>query len=127
MSNVQLNTKISLLNKYIQVNFMKDHGKSTHDDELIKDILEAVVEDLKSFDKTKAKSQQYSLQPIINELKSLKAENSKSRSKMNYILEDIKSLLEDEGKGEDETSQSAGGGLDSIIRNLEGIEASQIK
>ena len=104
---------------------MKDHGKSTHDDELIKDILEAVVEDLKSFDKTKTKSQQYSLQSIINELKSLKDENSRSRSKMNYILEDIKSLLEGESEGE--TSQPAGGGLDSIIRNLEGIEASQNK
>ncbi len=96
---------------------MKDHGKSTHDDLLIMDILEAIVEDLKSFEKAKSKSRQNSLQPIINELKSIKDENSRSQSKMNAFLEDLRSIQESEG--------SSSGNLDSVINNLEQMEAGQ--
>ena len=119
MNNVHLSTKVSLINKYIQLNVMKDRGKSTHDDVLIKDILETIVEDLNSHEKSKSKAQQNSLQPIINELKSLKDENSRSRSKIYSFLEELKSLQE--------TEEKPMADLNSIISNLEGMEASQAK
>lgn len=88
---IPVNVKTSLLNKYAQVNAMKDHGKAEHNDYLIKDILEEMVEDLKKLYETPSRPQ-IPLAPIIQKFKSYDDGQSAPPADLDALIEQLQSL-----------------------------------
>ena len=115
MSDVPLNSKISIINKYIQLNNLKAHGKSEHEDFLVNHILESIINDLKTVHETPTKPK-ISLQPVIQELKTLHEDRSSSKNNLEPIIEDLKKLHE--------IQLNPPASLESIIKNLETLDES---
>ncbi len=91
--SLPLNSKITLINKYIQVNNMKDRGRAEHDDFLVKDLLTSVIDDLKKFHQPSDETH-LDLGPVVQDLKTLKESQSNPEVSLTSIVDDLQKLIE---------------------------------
>jgi len=91
--SLPLMSKITLLNKYIQVNNMKDHGKAEHDGHLVKDLLESIVTDLKAFEEP-ADEPGIDLTQVIQELKTLHENQSSPEVSLTPVVNALQKIIE---------------------------------
>jgi len=114
MNNILLSTKVSLINNYIQSNYLKNRGKSEHDDTLVTEILTAIKEDLETLE-SKKNTKRIPLDSVLNDLKQFKEEQSKFS--LSSVISNLQEIQEKQSNPENN--------LDSIIGTLESIHRSE--
>ena len=114
MNEILLSTKVSLINNYIQSNYLKSRGKSEHDDTLVSDILNAIKDDLETLE-SKKNTKRIPLDSVLNELKLFKEEQSKFS--LASVISNLQEIQEKQSNPENN--------LDSIIGTLESIHRSE--
>jgi len=112
MTYVSVESKISLINKYIQLNFLKSGGKSMHEDMAENDIFASIIDDLKAFNK-KPEQIKISLEPTIEALKEFQNNQTDTQKQMDSLTEFLQSFREEQENQVD---------LDSIIKDLESFD-----
>ncbi len=95
MAYIPIKSKIALINKYIQLSFLKSSGKSMHKDVSELDLFTAIIEDLKAFDE-KPEEEKISLKPTIKALKEYEYNQSAALKQINSLSESLESLREDQ-------------------------------
>ena len=112
MAAIPLHVKITLLNNYIQANYLKSRGKAKHDDWLISEILESVKSDLEELSKTKEQQPgTISLELVLRDLKHFKDKEAGFKSEIESAVDQITSALDSQKEPEQN--------LDSVIKSLE--------
>ena len=91
--SLPLSSKVSLINKYIQVNNMKDRGKAEHDGLLVKNLLESIIEDLKVLHEPSDETP-IDLNPIIQDLKTLNESQSNPQVSLTTLAADLQKFIE---------------------------------
>lgn len=114
MNDMNLSTKVSLINNYIQSNYLKSRGKSEHDETLVSDILNAIKEDLETLE-TKKNTKRIPLDSVLNDLRLFKEEQSKFN--LSSVITNLQEIQEIQTNPENN--------LDSIISTLESIHRSE--
>lgn len=112
MEYIPLESKIALINKYIQLNMFKPKDKSTLDDISENDIFTAIREDLKAHNETPEETK-VSLTPTIQALKDLQISQVSSQKQLDTLTETLQSFREEQPE------QST---LNEIIKELESFE-----
>ena len=112
MDYIPLESKIALINKYIQLNMFKPKDKSTLDDISENDIFNAIREDLNAHNVTPEETK-VSLTPTIQALKELQISQIISQKQLDTLTESLQSFIEEQPK------QST---LIEIIKELESFE-----
>jgi len=123
MTRFDLESKISLINKYVQLNLIKSQGKILHNEVPENDLFTAIIEDMKAVNEL-PELPKISLQPVINGLKSLQEMQSNTRKGLDSmhaglvsIIESIKTIREDQSNPEVS--------LESLIADMESYEEMQ--
>ena len=112
MSRIPLHTKVSLLNNYIQTNYLKSRGKAEHDEWPISKVLESIIEDLNTLEKQKSQTaEELPTGSMVRDLKFLQDKQKSIRVAIDTISEELKTIKEHYS---DPTSN-----LDSVIKTLE--------
>ena len=109
--SLPLNSKITLINKYIQVNNMKDHGRAEHDGHLVKNLLESINEDLKKYHEPAEDTTPIDLTQVIQNLKTLRESLSDPEISLISIVEDLQKYIQIQANSPDN--------LSAIIQELE--------
>jgi hypothetical protein len=112
MTYIPFENKISLLNKYIQLNILRNKGKAMHVDIPENEIFTAIIEDLKAYVAT-PETPEISLAPVINALKTYQEKQSDMRFQINALMKALEAYRDEES---DQVS------LDEIIKNLENLD-----
>ncbi|MEN8249181.1 MAG: hypothetical protein ABFS32_09645 [Bacteroidota bacterium] len=113
MAYIPIESKISLINKYIQVNILRNNGEAMHVDHLENEIFTKIIEDLKSFNEKPEEEEEVSLRPTIDALRSYQLTQRKLKEKLDDLLEGLKQIEETE---EDQLN------LGTIIKSLEELD-----
>ena len=109
--SLPLNSKITLINKYIQVNNMKDHGRAEHDEYLVKDLLESINDDLKKYHEPAEDTTPIDLTQVIQNLKTLRESQSNPEISLISVVEDLQKSIENQA--------NSSVNLSAIIQELE--------
>jgi hypothetical protein len=112
MAYIPIESKISLLNKYIQVNILRNNGEAKHVDHLENDIFNQIIEDLK-VQYEKPEEVKVSLQPTIDALREFYQKQRQLIAEIDSLKENLKQIEETE------TDQLS---LTTVLKNLEEIE-----
>jgi hypothetical protein len=116
MTYIPIENKISLINKYIQINILHKKDVVMHVDIPEIEILNAIVADLKEHDDMLTQPEtERSLESVIDSLKAYQQKQSDMRSQINALMHTLQNLSE-----EDPEQIS----LDEIIRNLKEMDQS---
>ena len=91
--NLPVHSKIALLNKYIQVNNMKDRGRAEYDGHLVKHLLESIVEDVKKLHEPSDEAP-LDLNHIVQDLKTFKESQSNPEISLSSISADLQKFIE---------------------------------
>ena len=113
MGKIPLNVKVSLINNYIQTNYLKSRGKAEHEDIPISQILEDIKEDISTLDKEnkQQKPEEIPLGLVLRDLKYYNDKQSGYRADLESILDQLNLLHE--------TQVDPGNTLDKVIKDLE--------
>ena len=117
MTYIPLENKVSLINKYVQINILQNKGKKIHVDYPENEVLAAIIDDLKSYSEVVAvpDAPKTSFEPVIEALKSYQAKQSDMRFQINALMNALETVR-------DEDSQQIG--LDEIIKSIKDLEQS---
>jgi len=112
MAYIDVKSKIALINKYLQLSYLRSGSKSQHEDVPENEIFTSIIEDLKAFNEN-PEEQKVSLKPTIESLKKLQSNKSSAQKLMDSISESLQSLQEEQ---ENQVN------LDTIIKDLESFD-----
>ena len=115
MTYIPLENKVSLINKYVQINILQNKGKKIHVDYPENEVLVAIIDDLKSYSEVVAvpDAPKTSFEPVIEALKSYQAKQNDMRFQINTLMKAL------ENYREEESEQVS---LDDIINKLRELE-----
>lgn len=119
MANIPLKAKVSLINNYIQTNYLKSRGKAVHEEWSINDILTDIKEDLSTLEKERT-TEHVPLGLITRDLKYLKEKQTSLRSGLETVMEELKSTIESMKSLQDSQSDPDVN-LDKVIKDLEDL------
>jgi hypothetical protein len=113
MTYIPIENKISLINKYIQINILhKKGGEIMHVDIPEIEILNAIVDDLKAHDAMLTQPEK-SLKSVIDTLNEYRNQQSEMASQLKALMHTLESL------GQEDSEQVS---LDDIIRSLKEMD-----
>ena len=113
MSRIPLHVKVSLLNNYIQSNYLKSKGKAEHDDWPISKILESIIEDLNTLEKEKSQThEELPTGTLVRDLKFIQEKQKSIKNSIETISEELNTINE---------FYSESSNLDGVIKTLEGF------
>lgn len=118
MPHTRVESKISLINKYIQLNILKSHGEILHSDVPENDIFASIIDDLNAFNEM-PEEPKISLEPIINTLKALQETQSNTRKRLDSMMKALQTIQEEQSNPQIS--------LESIITDLESFNEGQTK
>jgi chromosome segregation ATPase len=121
MANIPLKVKVTLINNYIQTNYLKSRGKSEHEEYLINDILTDIKEDLSTLEKERT-TEHVPLGLITRDLKNIQEKQKSLGSGLESVVEELKSVIESM-KSLQETQSDPDLNLDKVIKDLEDLGA----
>ena len=115
MNYIPIENKVSLINKYIQINILQNKGSKLHVDFPENEIFAAIIEDLKSYSEVMAVQDKpkTSFEPVIEDLKAYQAKQNDMRFQINTLMRTLETLR-------DEDSEQVS--IDEIIENLKELE-----
>ena len=115
MNYIPIENKVSLINKYIQINILQNKGKKIHVDFTENEIFATIIEDLKSYSEVVAvpDKPKTSFEPVIEDLKAYQAKQNDMRFQINALMNTLETLR-------DEDSEQVS--IDDIIKNLKELE-----
>lgn len=115
MDYIPLENKVSLINKYVQINILQNKGKKLHVDFPENEIFTAIIDDIKSYSEVVAvpDTPKTSFAPVIEALRSYQTKQSDMRFQINALMNAL------ENYREDESEQVS---LDDIINNIRELE-----
>lgn len=114
MTYIPLENKVSLINKYVQINILQNKGKRVHVDFPENEIFTAIIDDLKTLDDMVAKPEK-SLAPVIESLQGYQEKQADMRFQLNALMHTLETV-----RNEDSEQVS----LDAIIKNLKDLAKS---
>lgn len=97
MAYIPLENKISLINKYIQINILRNKGKAEHVDLLENDIFNSIIEDLKTTNEV-PETPSISLTATINSLSAYQDKQKALRLQINALLNTLETIREEESE-----------------------------
>ena len=102
MDYIPLENKISLINKYVQINILRNKGEAKHVDFLENEIFTTIIDDLKSYSEMVAVPEppKTSLEPAIEALKSYQAKQADMRYQINTLMKSLENYQEEESDQE---------------------------
>lgn len=112
MAYIPLQSKISLINKYVQLNILRNKGEAMHVDMPENDIFAAIIEDLKAYNE-KPDNSGITIDAVIDALKVYKEQQNEINFHMNALRHSLEKVQE---HADEQVS------LDTIIKNLESLE-----
>ncbi len=112
MAYIPLQSKISLINKYIQLNILRNKGEAMHVDMPENEIFNAIIEDLKAYNETPEDTSAITIAAVIDALKAYKGQ----QDEINFHMNALRHSLE---KVQEHTDEQVS--LDTIIKNLESL------
>jgi hypothetical protein len=115
MTYIPFENKVSLINKYIQINILQNKGKKEHVDIPENEIYAAIIDDLKAHNDSVTQPPKDSLIPVINSLKVYQEKQNDMRFQLNALMHTLETVRDEE---------SMQIGLDDIINNLAEMEKS---
>jgi hypothetical protein len=117
MTYIPLENKVSLINKYVQINILQNKGKKIHVDFTENEVFTAIIDDLKSYSEVVAvpDAPKTSFEPVIEALKSYQAKQTDMRFQINALMHALETVR-------DEDSEQVS--IDDIIKNLKELENS---
>jgi len=117
MTYIPIEYKISLINKYVQINILQNKGKKVHVDFPENEIFKAIIDDLKSYSEVIAvpDAPKTSLEPVIEALKSYQVKQTEMRFQLNALMHTLETVR-------DEDSEQVS--LDDIIKSLKDLDQS---
>ena len=113
MAYIPFENKVSLINKYVQINILQNKGKKEHVDIPENEIFTAIIDDLKAHNAAITEPPKESLLPVIDALKHYQEKQSGMRFQINALLHALETF-----KNEDDDQVS----LDDIIANLKVLD-----
>lgn len=113
MAQIPVETKISLLNKYIQVNILKNKADALHVDYPENEIFAEIIEDLKKMYEQPVDVRS-ALASIVDALNTYKQQQQEMRVHIHALLNTLKAMEEHQAGQID---------LDTIIHNLQKLAA----
>ena len=115
MTYIPIENKVSLINKYIQINILQNKGTKLHVDFPENEIFAAIIEDLKSYSEVMAvpDKPKTSFEPVIEELKAYQTKQNDMRFQINTLMRTLETL-----RNEDSEQVS----IDEIIENIKKLE-----
>jgi len=115
MTYIPLENKVSLINKYVQINILQNKGKKVHVDFPENEIFTAIIDDLKSYSEVVDVPDvpKTSFEPVIESLKSYQEKQTDMRYQINALMKALENYREEES---DQVS------LDDIIKNIKELE-----
>ena len=119
MANIPLKAKVSLINNYIQTNYLKSRGKAEHEEWLINDILTNIKEDLSTLEKERT-TEHVPIGLITRDLKHLNDKQKSLRSGLGSVVEELKSVVESIKSMQDSQSDPDLN-LDKVIKDLDDL------
>ncbi len=123
MTRYDFESKISLINKYVQLNLIKSQGKILHNEVPENDLFTSIIEDLKAVNELPEKSK-ISLQPVISGLKSLQEMQSNTRKGLDSMHSGLVSIIESMKTIREEQSNPEVS-LESLIADMESFDEMQ--
>lgn len=118
MSLKNLESKISLINKYIQLNIIKSHGEILHNAVPENDLFASIIDDMKAFN-VLPDEPKISLKPVIDGLKALQEMELNMRKKLDSTMEAFRTIRDEQSNPQIS--------LESIITDLESFNEIQKK
>ena len=112
MGYIPVKSKIALINKYIQLSFLKSGSPSMHKDVSEHDIFSAIIEDINAFNEN-PEEPKISLKPTIETLRELQNNQSSMQKHIDSLSTFLQSLQEEQ---ENQVN------LDTVIKDLEAID-----
>ncbi len=97
MAHIPLESKISLINKYVQINILRNKGKAEHIDFLENDIFSDIIEDLKTTNEV-PDVPVISLSATINSLSAYQENQKALRLQINALLNTLETIREEESE-----------------------------
>lgn len=119
MAKIPINVKVSLINNYIQSNYLKSRGKAEHEDWLINDILTEIKEDMSTLEKERT-TEHVPLSVITRDLKFIKDKQASLGSNMGSVIDELNALMESM-QALKESQSDPDLNLDKIIKDLEDL------
>jgi hypothetical protein len=114
MTYIPLENKVSLINKYVQINILQNKGKKVHVDFPENEIFTAIIDDLKTLSDMVTKPEK-SLVPVIDSLKTYQEKQADMRFQLNALMHTLETVR-------NEDAQQIG--LDDIIQRLKDLDQS---
>ena len=113
MAYIPFENKVSLINKYIQINILQNKGKKEHVDIPENEIFAAIIDDLKANNEAITAPPKESLVPVIDSLKHYQEKQNGMRFQINALLHALETF---KNENDDQVS------LDDIIANLKVLD-----
>jgi|GEM_PF-3119034 len=93
MAFIPLETKISLINKYIQLNFMKPKGKDLYMDIPENEIFESILADLNKLNDKKDQPK-FSIDSVITILRNIQQSQTTTRRQIKSLMGSTRTVVE---------------------------------
>jgi hypothetical protein len=114
MEYIPLENKISLINKYIQINILRNKGKAEHVDLLENDIFKSIIEELKAQNEI-PETPVVSLTSTIANLSAYQDKQADLQFQINALMNTLENVREEDSEQIN---------LENIIKNLKEMDQS---
>ncbi|RLD19464.1 MAG: hypothetical protein DRI71_11770 [Bacteroidetes bacterium] len=113
MTYIPFENKVSLINKYVQINILQNKGKKEHVDIPENEIFTAIIDDMRAHNEAITQPPRDSLQPVIDALREYQSKQSDMRFQLNALMHTLETVRDED---------SAQVSMDDIIANLKMLD-----